>query len=81
MKKLPLFSYRRDGHQPYSRALDTHYKDSLLKVPLCLDSGRSFGHGHDHSYLPRLTLDTVSHLLEVFLPSISLIFSFNFLPS
>ena len=30
--KLPLFSYGRDGHQPYSRALYTHYKDSLLKV-------------------------------------------------
>ena len=30
--KLPLFSYGRDGHQPYSRGLYTHYKDSLLKV-------------------------------------------------
>ena len=39
--KLPLFSYGRDGHQPYSRALvgfytyiyiHTNYKDSLLKV-------------------------------------------------
>ena len=28
--KLPLFSYGRDGHQPYSRGLYTHYKDSLL---------------------------------------------------
>lgn len=30
--KLPLFSYRRDGHQPASRGLDTHEKkrkDSL----------------------------------------------------
>ena len=30
--KLPFFSYGRDGHQPYSRGLYTHYKDSLLKV-------------------------------------------------
>ena len=26
--KLPLFSYGRDGHQPNSRDLYTHYKDS-----------------------------------------------------
>ena len=26
--KLPLFSYGRDGHQPNSRGLYTHYKDS-----------------------------------------------------
>ena len=32
LSKLPLFSYGRDGHQPYSRGLYTHYKDSLLKV-------------------------------------------------
>ena len=30
--KLPLFSYGRDGHQPFSSVLFTHYKDSLLKV-------------------------------------------------
>ncbi len=30
--KLPLFSYGRDGHQPYSRGLYTHYKDSVLEV-------------------------------------------------
>ena len=28
-EKLPLFSYGRDGHQPYSRGL---YKDSLSKL-------------------------------------------------
>ena len=30
--KLPLFPYKGDGHQPNSRGLYTHYKDSLLKV-------------------------------------------------
>ncbi len=31
--KLPLFPYLiGDGHQPNSRGLYTHYKDSLLKV-------------------------------------------------
>ena len=29
--QLPLFSYGRDGHQPYSRGLYTHYKDSVIK--------------------------------------------------
>ncbi len=28
--KLPLFSYGRDGHQPYSRVFYTNYKDSLF---------------------------------------------------
>ena len=28
----PLFSYGRDGHQPYRGVLCTNYKDSLLKV-------------------------------------------------
>ena len=28
----PLFSCGRDGHQPYSRALYTNYKDSLSKL-------------------------------------------------
>ena len=30
--KLPLFPYKGDGHQPNSRGLYTHDKDSLLKV-------------------------------------------------
>ena len=30
--KLPLFSYGRDGHQLYSRGLNTHHQDSLLEV-------------------------------------------------
>ncbi len=30
--KLPLFSYGRDGQQPYSGDFITYYKDSLLKV-------------------------------------------------
>ena len=29
---LPLFNVIGDGHQPNSRGLYTHYKDSLLKV-------------------------------------------------
>ena len=30
--KLPVISYGRDGHHPYSSGLYTHYKDSPLKV-------------------------------------------------
>ena len=34
--KLTLFSYGRDGHQPYSRGLYTHYKDSPIEGGMSL---------------------------------------------
>ena len=32
MSKLPFFRYNRDGHQPHSRGLYTHYKVCPLRV-------------------------------------------------
>ena len=42
--KLPLFPYNR-GHQPNSRGLYTHYKDSLLKGWMTIPNTRSLDPG------------------------------------
>ena len=34
--KLTLFSYGRDGHQPYSRGLGTHSKDFPMKAGMTI---------------------------------------------
>ena len=47
--KLPLFSYGRDGHQPYSRGLCTHYKVSLLQYKELIDPA-TYSRGLSHCF-------------------------------
>ena len=43
--QLPLFSYGRDGHQPYSRVLYTNYKGFPIEGGMTIPNARSLDPG------------------------------------
>ena len=43
--QLPLFSYRRDGHQPYNRVLYTNYKGFPIEGGMTIPNTRSLDPG------------------------------------